>query len=94
MIMRVHFDQVPSERERLAWCEWFRRHGVNPDQVCVCPGWVERRVGAYQVAYLAYALNERGERYSNPEHTDAVREVRVVQLEGLPLPYPKFPLTS
>jgi hypothetical protein len=87
---RVEFTQMPPEAERLEWCEWLRRHGINPSEVPV-PGWIERRVQEYRVAYLAYALNERGQRYLNPEKTDAVREERYVQLEGPPLPFPKAP---
>jgi hypothetical protein len=85
---RAEFTRLPPEAERLEWCEWLHRHGINPSDVSV-PGWIERRVPEYRVAYLAYALNERGERYPNPEKTGAVREERFVQLEGPPLPFPK-----
>lgn len=87
---RAEFWTMPPERERLEWCEWLHRHGINPSEVPV-PGWIERHVQEYRVAYLAYALNERGQRYLNPGRTDAVREERYMQLEGPPQPFPRAP---
>jgi len=69
-------------------CEWLRHHGIDPNDVPV-PGWIERRPAERQVVHEAYALNEQGRRYMNETRTDAVREVRVVQLEAEPSPFPE-----
>jgi hypothetical protein len=87
---RVEFTQMPPESERQEWCEWLRRHGINPSEVPV-PGWIERRVPEYQVRIHVYTRNEQGALIKNAERTGAVTETRIVQLEGPPLPFPKAP---
>ncbi len=79
---------MPPEAERRVWCEWLRRHSIDPDEVLV-PGWIERRPGAYQVAYLSAEFDdETGMMRWNRERREPVYRAAVAQLEGPPLPFP------
>lgn len=81
----IVFDDLPENRPD--WDLWFRKHGIDPNDVIIridgTPGWVKRRESAYQVVYLAPAMTDDG-RLAGPGHTVE----RVVQLEGPPLPFP------
>jgi hypothetical protein len=87
-IERVELDDLPTPHERCAWGEWMRHHGVDPNDVAICPGWIERRPAERQVAWLAYQLNEHGRLRWDAARNDAVREIHVVQLEAVPSPWP------
>lgn len=63
----------PDERDE--WCEWFQRHGIDPDEVAV-PGSVVADDAARRISYVAW---EKGE---------LARVGRVVQLEASALPFP------
>jgi len=80
-------NAADDPRDREIWQDWLRRHSVDPNDVAV-PGWIRRNRQQYRVEYLAYALDEHGRVRLTPDHTDAVREPRFVQLEGPPLPFP------
>lgn len=85
----VETDARMTRREQLVWCEWFRRHGANPNDVPV-DNHIERHPDTYRLVYEVYARDGQGARYLNAERTDAVREIQVFQLEGPPLPFPEF----
>jgi hypothetical protein len=88
---RIEFDTMPPDAERTAWCEWLRRHGIDPNVVLV-PGWIERRPEAYQVAYLSAELDEEtGHIRWDTERRVPVFVTAVAQLEGPPLPFPDPP---
>lgn len=87
MIERVEFNDFPPDEVRLPWCAWLEHHGIEPDVIPV-PGWIERRVETRQIAYLAYVTDEHGNIQVNEDRTDALREVRVAQLEAVPSPFP------
>lgn len=87
MIERVDFDRMPTESERLIWCEWLRKHGVNPNDV-IATGWIERRPDAYQLAYLSIELDDDGRPRYDRQRDDFVWTERVFQMEGPPLPFP------
>jgi hypothetical protein len=86
----VETDGLMPRRERLVWCEWFRRHGADPNDVPV-DNRIERHPDTYRLVYEVYVRNEQGACYLNAERTDAVRKIQVFQLEGPPLPFPEFP---
>lgn len=85
---RTFFPSRPSNTERLTWCEWFRKHGVDPADVAL-PGWVERREDERQLAYEAFERDENGRITIAASGDEAARTVRVVQLEAAPLPWPQ-----
>lgn len=80
------FDEPPPPAERLVWCEWLRRHGVDPSDV-VIPGFIERRPDRYQLAYEACARNPDGSYFLSADR-QTVRVVHVFQMEAPPLPFP------
>lgn len=80
------FDDDPDEKQRWLWLDWCAAHGVVGDDVCV-PGWVE--VHGHQVAYLAYKLDDGGQRQFDDEGDDVVREVRTVECEQRPARFPQ-----
>lgn len=61
---------TPTDDERSAWKEWFRRHGIDMDRVYT-PTKITRDLRQYRVTY-----------------ENVLGEPVVVQLEGLPLPFP------
>lgn len=85
---------MDDDTTRQVWCDWFRRHGVDPHSVVVgngpARGFVETDSDAYQIRYLAFDLNEHGDRYVDPESVGmwAAQSVHVVQLEARPSPFP------
>lgn len=87
MIDRAEFQTFPPEPVRLAWCVWLRWHGIDPYTVPV-PGWIERREAQRQIVHEAYVFDEHGRLLLNEVRDDALREVRVVQLEAEPSPFP------
>lgn len=87
MTDRYEFTRFPPEPERLAWCDWLRHHGIDPDDV-VAVGWIERRVEQRQIAYEAYVRNADGNILYDAERDDARREIHVFQLEARPSPFP------
>lgn len=91
MIERIEFPTCPPPDERAVWCEWLRRHGIDPNVVLV-PGWIERRLDTYQVAYLSAELDEEsGCIRWDRERREPVYVTGIVQLEGPPLPFPSPP---
>lgn len=88
MIERAEFDKLPPRAERDVWCEWLRRHSIDPSEVLV-PGWIERRPETYQVAYLSAEFAENGTMRWDRERGEPVYLVAVAQLEGPPLPFPE-----
>lgn len=95
MIKRHTIPKIPSEPERLAWCEWLRHHTIDPDHVVGNPedgGFIEIDTDARRIRYLAYDVNENGRRYPTPDLTRASTSVRTVQLEAAPSDFPSFPV--
>ena len=87
MSERATFHVMPPRAEREAWCEWLRRHSIDPSDVVV-PGWIERRPAAYQVAYLALVQGPDGFFRLDPTTREWICTVRIAQLEGPPLAFP------
>jgi hypothetical protein len=83
----LDFLAYPPEHVRLAICEWLRHHGIDPHIVPV-PGRIERLPERRQIEHEAYVLGEDGHLVLDPHVDDAAREVRVVQLEAEPSPFP------
>jgi len=77
----------PPQAERLVWCEWFRRHGVDPKDVPI-PTRIERHCDTYRLVYETFSKDAHGKPYY--DLSDLVRVRTFVQLEGPPLPFP-FP---
>ena len=88
----------PGFRE--AWCEWFRKHGIDPNVVAV-PGWVWADDDASRITWDAYHHtdgknpihfawkcpdNPRG----TPTDIHVCRVERMVQLEAPALPMPRI----
>jgi hypothetical protein len=103
---RVEFSDLPPEPERLVWCEWLRRHGVDPRRVLATGGFIERREDTCQLAYAAIErvrvatppvvrFTHEGEPWDVVESIqveDKLAKVEVVfQLEAPPLPWPQMP---
>lgn len=88
---RRRFRHRPPEQLRRLYCEWLRRHGVDPGEVAL-PGWIERRPQLGQLAYEAYQRGPDRTILADEAREKALREERVVQLEGAPLPWPKLRL--
>lgn len=88
MIDRAGFPEPPPEHIRLVWCDWLRRHAIDPADVAVAPGWVEVDTSAYRISYLSYDHDEHGRRYFDPVAGDMARVVRTVQLDARPSPLP------
>lgn len=84
-----HWGFMPPEHIRIVWVDWFRRHGIDPNDVAV-PGWVERRETDYQLCYASYRRNTDGQIIWDGATGEAVREWRVFQMEGPPLPWPDW----
>lgn len=82
---RSWFDQPLQLRKR--WCAWVIHHGINPNTVIV-PGWIERRPAARQIAYLTAMFDADGRPRIREDRLDLLTEVRVVQLEAVPSPFP------
>lgn len=77
--------RLPPEPARLVWCDWLRRHSIDPNDVIV-PGAIIRSVDLRRVVYLTMARDATGRPVVDG---DAVRTVeRVVQLESPPQPFP------
>lgn len=68
---------------RLAWCEWLRRHGIDPMVVSI-HGPIEVDVDAHRISYLAYDLDEHGNKYAAPDGMAAAQSERTVRF-GTPL---------
>lgn len=84
---RLTFDVHPITPVRLQMCAWLCSHGIDPSDVAV-PGFIERREQSCQVVYDAHLRDDTGAIVLTPAGNDAERVVRVVQLEGRPLPFP------
>ena len=87
-VERVEFDEAPPRAVREAWAEWLRKHGVDPSDVLASGGWIERRPDAYQLRYASLVKGPDGRYLYDQERRTAVRETRVFQMEGPPLPFP------
>lgn len=91
MTTRRDFNARPPEPVRLAWCDWFRHHTIDPDKVVANDGdggFVEIDPNARQIRYLAYNVNDNGNRFMAADGNGASRSVRVMQLESVPSPFP------
>lgn len=91
----VRFAGMPPEHERLIWCEWLERHSIDPHRVAV-PGFICRDVDNYRVVYETYERDENGEVVVTIEDGMPVCYVvsTFTQLEGPPLPFPRFPVSA
>lgn len=88
VVFGFFFDEVTVEQQ-VAWRDWCRHHGIDPNDVpASC--WIERDEQRRRIVHEAYARNELGQRYPDETGQDAAREVRVVQLEAVPSPFPSF----
>lgn len=103
MTRRCDFPRLPDEPERLGWSEWLGRHGIDPRDVAVAPGWIEADDDSRTITYLALPRDDKGQmqldRRGCPRHKptgadgrpcmcDVVKEPRYVQLEAHALPFP------
>lgn len=94
---------MPPEPERLIWCDWLKRHGIDPNQV-LCD-YIERRVDRCQLAYATFqhvkvpvppvvrlTVDSEPWEIEEIEIRTELRKVEVVfQLEAPPLPWPEMP---
>lgn len=77
---RIWLDIMPPAEVREPLCEWLRHHGIDPNEVCAEPGWIERDPGRRRIRYLAPRLL--------PDVGLVEHVVRTVQLEAVPSPFP------
>lgn len=80
---RAEYDWPLAQRE--AWCDWMRKHGLNPNDVAL-PGWVEADDASRTVRAVCYERDASGR--IRIEGDEAVRSVVEVQLESRPMPLP------
>jgi hypothetical protein len=88
---RVWLDKMPPAEVRGPLCDWLRHHGIDPNDVCVSPGWIERDPHRRRVRYLTYGLDGRGQPLRDPlalDHDELLRVAVAVQLEAEPSPFP------
>ncbi len=84
---------IAGARWRKMWSDWFRHHTINPNLVSI-DGWVERDEPLRQVRFLTFkgaTFDAKGRLLiPNPAvGEDVVYEVRTVQLEAVPSPFPE-----
>lgn len=84
-MMRYTFEGRLSEPQRVAWCDWFAAHGIDPCDVAV-PGWVELRWNDRQISYEAYGRDDAGKVVLDESGEDVVRTTRRHQVAVHPLP--------
>lgn len=104
MTTRVHFTRMPPTPERLVWCEWLRKHGINPSDVLV--DFIECREETYQIVYATYEIGytqvpvprkpgvpiwDVVEEPSYEIRKEMLKVEVVFQLEARPLPWPPVP---
>lgn len=88
-VRRVEWDGLPAEHERLAWCDWLTRFGIDPRDVAIMPGWLEADDETQQIRFLAIVRDENGRTRLDPGDPSRIATVpRIVQLEA---PAPPFP---
>jgi hypothetical protein len=75
-IVMLGFPMNGGDRE--AWCEWGRQHGIDPNEAL---GFFEIDREAGTIRWLAYDLNEGGNRFSRPDGYWASASMREVQLD-------------
>lgn len=76
---------------RLAMCEWFRKHGIDPTDVVV-PGWVEIDDAARTITYRRYVRDAQGRVQLDPTRKlESLKDAFTVQLESPALPLPETP---
>lgn len=76
-----------SDTERAAWIAWCERLGIDPNDVAV-PGGIERDPENRRVLWFGFARDVEGHLQLNEAGDEAVRELRFVQLEAEPPPFP------
>lgn len=90
-VRRIEWHGLPPEPERLAWCDWLTRFGIDPRDVATTPGWLEADDEARQIRFLALVRDENGRTSLDPD--DPSRRLAtvpsVVQLEAPALPFPE-----
>lgn len=85
-LVRYHFDRMPPESERQAWCAWLRWHTIDPLDVMIC-GFVEIDKEARRIRYLTIARDREGKIICDP--VDGAYEIIAVrQLESVPSDFP------
>lgn len=76
------YCSVGSVKNMVLWCEWLLKHGIEPTTVAL-HGWIQRDPQARRVWYLGLVLDRGLE-----DAPRTVTEMRHVQLESAPLPFP------
>lgn len=85
----AHIGHYPPDTERLVWCDWLRRHSIDPNDVAA-PGTILRWPAERRVSYLAYAVDADGNLIVHDGYEVEYVE-HVVQLESEPAPFPEVP---
>lgn len=88
---RRHWPDKLPEDQRLAWCAWFRAHGIDPEHITL-PGYVVVDDDAKRITYRAYDLID-GARYADPTGQQASQSEQVTELDREIVPFP-CPVTS
>lgn len=85
----VRFDTDPSETERLAMCDWFRRHGINsqwiPLHSAITRWLLPDNPG---IEYDQFVLDNHGHLVIDERSPDLERETLWFPMEANPLPFP------
>lgn len=82
------FERLPSEPTRLIWCDWLRRHSIDPNDVAVS-GEIVRDPARRTVSYEGFQRDDQGEIVIDHARLEARRVQVVVQLEAPPMPFPE-----
>jgi hypothetical protein len=88
----VQFDTDPNETDRLAMCDWFRRHGIDskwiPLHSAITRWLLPDNPG---IEYDQFVLDDKGNLlpdYEGGIPLDVRRETLWVPMEANPLPFP------
>lgn len=88
----VQFDTDPNESERLAMCDWFHRHGIDPQWIpmdsAITRWLLPDRPG---IEYDRYVLDDHGHLVIDARSSDdCPRETLWFPMEANPLPFPSM----
>jgi len=84
-MLKHQFDRPPPPQILHAWQDWLTAHGIDPFAVPI-DSVIERRVGERQIAYEAFVCGSNGDLVRDGDQF--AREVRCVQLDAAPAPFP------
>lgn len=89
MIYREEPVEFPLPKDvREAWCQWLRRHSIDPGQVSA-HGPIEVDTDARTIRFTAYDLDENGHRHAAPGGKTAAQSTRTMQLDTPLAPFPE-----